>query len=1730
MYFDAIVLWLRRLKDPLLSQAFISQVFQVISNAPATGRRFYVNAQLVRLGDAARDSLIQLCSLVEKLCLLGCDEESVTVSLQREVAAAVLGPALCQLPTDLRSEGGNARPLHMARIVFEILLEHVLGPEGIDLTQAQFMIFPIHGVMSPVVLGNLQTGRVPALGALRLTQDLGEMSEDSPRSLLDSARGSGGRRMVRPMGSGGSSDNSVANSPASRKSSAVLGLDRKSSQLGDNPRRLKQLGRSVSSPRLVSSSPRKSLSGRGIRKASYVDEQDESSVRPQSVDLRMLLRNSTGAVSKPSPRDVLVRSSPRLTSNASDSTNLSRRDSLIRSNPNNSSESANLSWRESLIRNHPGIVAHQSSDETSPEGTSPKMGSRSSMSLHEAFGRTFAGSPPASQSRSAFFRATPRRRESLVSNALSRPGSRENPKGEKLVETVILQYEGGNDMKIEVEANWSALRVMLMYQANLESRSIVFATDEDMTIRARGPGSNAQANVSLSASLLKTNTARTFEMIHFRPTLRSGHLSTRTRSFNLGPRLRSSAALRSTSNLWMNTPKAKSPTPSSAEEEDSTLTPVRRLSISQNSSTFDFCRVVILGDCLPRGQVAALLPGNAEQVRSVNWLSEWKYKGIVVSQIELESNRTIDLVAAEKALYVVALNASSSGQDELILKLRGFARLIASATGSMRPKIICVVEDADADMEQRVRSAFRGTVSKIVVREVRASLLASIEEHCPNVATLYLSLEERLLNHGMDSPVIAMTQVRKIAAQLNLDLPALNTALQYLADRGCILYFPHHALLNTQLIVNVTWLLERLTSLILFSNNIENGIATLSALQTIWQTSSTLLNQVTIRALAEFGCVFVNVLPSSADMVVQMVVPAALPSVQTTPPRAPRVVYSRRFEMSFCDQRSWDRITASLFYHPELTVSEAWSTGLVLSSSLDGVSSFVIISCRFNENAYDGDVTIRSSSDYTAFRSVVRLVEHFFQNNQRIRVERRVGCSSCQAAGAWFGLSDVLHSMRKHLPMPCSNCKMVFSGDLRESLVPDFLLNDAPTFENLEYKEEIGRGAFGVVRRAITADTKEAVAVKHMLREHVGADEFMTSYWDMVQEIRVWQSVATSTNRKEGNVVSPYVVKILGVTKDFPPLVVMEYLQHSDLGRVLHSPAKGAPSLSPAQRTHIALDLAMAVSYLHSLDPPVLHRDVRSPNVFLASLDAEHDVMAKLGDFGCAQQMSGEMTQALPTFQWMAPEVLVGTSYDLSADVYSFGMVLYELLMCKIPFAEFDEFFTQTVNQEGETVMLWKEMAVRDAIRNGLRPKVTGEWGGEDSKLVDLMRKCWGKPAERPSFVLLAHTLATGTRFEGRLNIPTHDPTTASISSASSPLPTTATATTTVRSSSGSEIPLASKAALSRMATLPLVSNPEKLFELGHPVDACVLDEAKLVLWLAAGKTLTAIQLWGDKPGTELGPEWTLRLKQDITSLILATQEGMLIMGKGDGYLQTVSLNKIGMPMRRGIKKYRSGSHNAISHLLEWPADSLLFSADSKGSLIVWRYAKKGYDRLGTIKLPGAITSLAVHIGPLTDVGAVAPALLVCCEGQLRALPLDMFDRPLSMWTQGRLVPIFSKVASVHVVNEELFVCFLDRVSVFHLSPDYSGRELAKASMLSQVTHPSCVAFPISRLRLCAVGDEEGSIWLVFEGAIVRQRGLTPDAVFAVLHLFDDSFISVSRATGVVSVWLMSLIHCLSID
>ena len=197
------------------------------------------------------------------------------------------------------------------------------------------------------------------------------------------------------------------------------------------------------------------------------------------------------------------------------------------------------------------------------------------------------------------------------------------------------------------------------------------------------------------------------------------------------------------------------------------------------------------------------------------------------------------------------------------------------------------------------------------------------------------------------------------------------------------------------------------------------------------------------------------------------------------------------------------------------------------------------------------------------------------------------------------------------------------------------------TFGRYQLHEKLGQGGMGVVYRAFDTVLERTVALKLVLSTEGIEPELRE---------RLFREARAAGNLKHKNIVTIYD---LG-EQDTRPYLAMEYLEGEDLQRRLRRPEK----MSLLHKLDLAIEICDGLAHAHAHN--VIHRDIKPANIFIT----EHG-SAKLLDFGLARLMTSQLTRSnmlMGTINYMAPEQVKGERADNRSDIFSTGVLLYELL------------------------------------------------------------------------------------------------------------------------------------------------------------------------------------------------------------------------------------------------------------------------------------------------------------------------------------------------------------------------------------------------------------------------------------------------------------------------------------
>lgn len=201
--------------------------------------------------------------------------------------------------------------------------------------------------------------------------------------------------------------------------------------------------------------------------------------------------------------------------------------------------------------------------------------------------------------------------------------------------------------------------------------------------------------------------------------------------------------------------------------------------------------------------------------------------------------------------------------------------------------------------------------------------------------------------------------------------------------------------------------------------------------------------------------------------------------------------------------------------------------------------------------------------------------------------------------------------------------------------------------ENFQLSNKIGRGGFGTVYKGILKN-QTRIAVKTLSAESKqGVREFLTEISTLA------------------NVRHPNLVELIGCcVEGNKRILVYEYVENSSLDHVLLGSKKKNIDikLDWEKRSAICIGIAKGLAFLHEeLVPHIVHRDIKASNILL-----DQEFNPKIGDFGLAKLFPDDITHITTriagTTGYLAPEYVLGGQLTMKADVYSFGVLVIEII------------------------------------------------------------------------------------------------------------------------------------------------------------------------------------------------------------------------------------------------------------------------------------------------------------------------------------------------------------------------------------------------------------------------------------------------------------------------------------
>ncbi|XP_059435687.1 leucine-rich repeat receptor-like protein kinase PXL1 [Corylus avellana] len=263
----------------------------------------------------------------------------------------------------------------------------------------------------------------------------------------------------------------------------------------------------------------------------------------------------------------------------------------------------------------------------------------------------------------------------------------------------------------------------------------------------------------------------------------------------------------------------------------------------------------------------------------------------------------------------------------------------------------------------------------------------------------------------------------------------------------------------------------------------------------------------------------------------------------------------------------------------------------------------------------------------------------------------------------------------------------------------------------------IGMGGTGVVYKAEIHRPHAVIAVKKLWRS--GPSDVENGN-DLLREVNLL-----------GRLRHRNIVRLLGyLHNEADIMVVYEYMANGNLGTALHSKEARKLLVDWVSRYNIAVGVAQGLNYLHhGCHPPVIHRDIKSNNILL-----DDNLEARIADFGLARMMVHKdetVSTVAGSYGYIAPEYGYTLKVNEKTDIYSFGVVLLELVTGKMPL---DAAFGESID-----IVEWVRRKIKNkrGLEEALDNNIAGDCKHVQEEMLLVLRialVCTAKlPRDRPS-------------------------------------------------------------------------------------------------------------------------------------------------------------------------------------------------------------------------------------------------------------------------------------------------------------------------------------------------------------------------------------------------------------
>ena len=733
------------------------------------------------------------------------------------------------------------------------------------------------------------------------------------------------------------------------------------------------------------------------------------------------------------------------------------------------------------------------------------------------------------------------------------------------------------------------------------------------------------------------------------------------------------------------------------------------------------------------------LKAKAEPPRTKVTLSVWDFAGQEIYYT------THQFFLSDRAVYLLVWNMAKAEEDSRVeYWLKSIETRAPKApvilVGSHLDDKVCTPEYVD-DLVEAMRNKYMQrfpNIQSIIpiscstkkgINEVRLWLETVVlaQPHMGElIPTSYLELEKLAQDQGrvLLPPTKTWEEFETMGAICNIkDKERLANASRLLHALGSIVHFEKDKSLSDLVILNPQWLVDVMSTVITTKHQFtRNGVLQHVTLPQIWRPPEfpPEVHPVLLHLLEKFEISYY--LRSTGTLgdpyTGRSLIPSLLPEERPADleqhfsrfPAASEQQFGRQFLFSFIPHGFVSRLMVRLLHFADPTCF--WRYGILLE--LDRQRILV----EANVASKRVDITLRGPGTGKLSQLVIETTNALIDGWYKMNVDVRVPCIHCVRERMYdpylFTLEECeAAAIAGHTFVRCSGVRDIRLDVVTPDIAMTHVQNCRIEYNDIEMGKKIGEGGFADVFRSIyKGDIVAVKRIKFGAKNQPSLDD--TNELEAFGEFRreVWIM---------SGIVHQNCVQLTGFTMD-PFCIVTEFLHHGNMYDLLHN---NDFDLTPAYRWRMMHDIAKGMAFLHGTEPPIIHRDLKSPNVLMASLDPAAPAVAKVADFGLSQALASTTSgRSVANPVWLAPEIMKREEYTEKADVYSYGVMLWEAATRK--------------NYFGEISFM---SAIENRVIDGQRPPIPDDCHPALRRLIE---SCWaGNPDQRPSFATVKQDILT---------------------------------------------------------------------------------------------------------------------------------------------------------------------------------------------------------------------------------------------------------------------------------------------------------------------------------------------------------------------------------------------------